>query len=192
MNIMKNLEQELKNYYKSKRLRKEKVREIRKQTRETYKSNLRASYLIPLAASILLAIGILARLDISGTDGEIAHQIAAEIRHNHRQHGDLLVESDHYGAVQEALSELAFLIKPRRETLTKNFILIGGKYCVIQSSRAAQLKLRHRGSGIVHTLYVLPVNEKTENIRQGTYETDGVNVELWTDQSLLYGLAHSQ
>ncbi|MCY4261855.1 MAG: hypothetical protein OXC97_00820, partial [Candidatus Dadabacteria bacterium] len=66
---MKNLEQELKNYYKSKRLRKEKVREIRKQTRETYKSNLGASYLIPLAASILLEFGIYGGLVIGGKTG---------------------------------------------------------------------------------------------------------------------------
>lgn len=192
MNVMGNLEQELKNYYRSKRLGPEKINAIRKRTREEDKPSLRVSYLVPLAASILLATGILTWFHVSGGGGGIAHQVAAEIGHNHRHRGDLLVESARYGAVQAALGELDFSVRPRRETLVKNFALIGGKYCVIQGSRAAQLKLKHRGSGTVHTLYILPVNEKTENLREGTYETGGVHVELWTDRSLLYGLAHNQ
>ncbi len=196
MNTMENLEQELKNYYRSKRLGPEKIKAIRKRTREANKarlhSSLRSSYLIPLAASILLAIGILAWLYTPGTGGGIADQVAVEIGHNHHQHGDLLVESDNYGAVQTALGELDFSVRPQRETLVREFALIGGKYCVIQGSKAAQLKLKHRGSGIVHTLYILPVNKKTENLREGAYETGGVHVELWTDRALLYGLAHDR
>lgn len=196
MNVMGNLEQELKNYYRGKRLGPEKIKAIQKRTREANKArlhaSLRSSYLIPLAASILLAIGVLAWLYTPGTGGGIADQVAAEIGHNHRQHGDLLVESDRYDIVQAMLDELDFSVRPRRETLVWEFALIGGKYCVIQGSRAAQLKLKHHGSGIVHTLYILPVNEKTENLREGTYETDGVHVELWTDQSLLYGLARDR
>ena len=192
MNVMKNFEQELKNYYRSKRLGPEKIRAIQKQAHKTNKTRLRVSYLVPLAASILLVIGIWTWFHVSGTGGGIAHQVAAEIGHNHRQHGALLVESDRYDIVQAALSELDFSLLPTQETLVQDFTLIGGKYCVIQGSRAAQLKLKHSGSGIVHTLYILPVSEKTENLRAGIYETDDVHVELWTDRSLLYGLAHDR
>ncbi len=192
MNVMKNLEQELKNYYRTKRLGPEKIRAIQKQTREPDKAGIRSYRLFPLAASILLVIGIWAWFHVSGTDGGIAHQVAAEIGHNHRRQGALVVESDRYDIVQAALSELDFSLLPSRETLVQDFTLIGGKYCVIQGSRAAQLKLKHSGSGIVHTLYILPVDEKTENLRAGVYETDDIHVELWTDRSLLYGLAHGQ
>ena len=192
MNVMKNFEQELKNYYRSKRLGPEKVRTIQKQARKANKTRLRVSYLVPLAASILLVIGIWTWFHVSGTGGTIANQVAAEIGHNHRQRGALLVESDRYDIVQATLSELDFSLLPTRETLVQDFTLIGGKYCVIQGSRAAQLKLKNRGSGIVHTLYILPVNEKTEDLKAGIYETDDVHVELWTDRSLLYGLAHGR
>lgn len=188
---MKNPEQELKNYYRSKRLAPHRVAAIQSLTHQTDRIRHRASYLIPLTTIVLLAIGIGLWLHI-GVDGNLTKRIVAEIEYNHRQHGALMVESDRYGVVQAALGELDFPIRPRRNELVKNFTLIGGKYCSIQGSRAAQLKLTHNNSGIIYTLYVLPMADGTKSVKAGVYETNGVKVELWTDQSLLYGLARSQ
>lgn len=103
-----------------------------------------------------------------------------------------MAESDQYGVVQAALSELDFPIRPRRDELVQAFALMGGKYCTIQGSQAAQLKLIHRASGMIHTLYVVPMTDDATGVEPGIYETNGVHVELWTHQSLLYGLAHGQ
>ena len=187
---MKNLEQELNNYYRSKRLASHRITAIQASVHEMGKTRRRISYLIPLAAAILLTISIGIWSHIS-TDS-ITHQVVTEIGHNHRQHGMLLVESDQYDVVQAALSELDFPIRPRRDKLVQDFALIGGKYCSIQDSRAAQLKLNHRNSGTIYTLYVLPMDDDTKDVEPGVYETNGVQVELWTDQMLLYGLARSQ
>lgn len=187
---MKNLEQELKNYYRSKRLASHRIAAIQASVRETGRTRRRISYLIPLAAAILLTIGIGLWPHMS-TDS-ITHQVVAEIKHNHRQHGVLIVESDRYGVVQAALGELDFPIRPRRDELVQDFVLLGGKYCTIQGSRAAQLKLSHRNSRTIHTLYVLPMADDIKEVEPGVYETNGVQIELWTDQSLLYGLAHGQ
>jgi len=187
---MKNLEQELKNYYRSKRLASHRITAIQSSVHQIDRTRRRISYLIPLAAVILLTIGIGLWLHMS-TD-RITHQVVAEIGHNHRQHGALVVESDQYGVVQAALSKLDFPIRPRRGELVQNFALIGGKYCSIQGSRAAQLKLNHRNSGTIYTLYVLPMDDDTKAVEPGVYETNGIQVELWTNQRLLYGLAHSQ
>ena len=188
---MKNLEQELKNYYRGKRLASHRVTAIQSSVHQIDRTRHRVSYLIPLTAIVLLAIGIGLWLH-TGMGGGLTKQIVAEIGYNHRQHGALIVESDHYGVVQAELSELDFPIRPRRNELVQDFTLIGGKYCSIQNSRAAQLKLSHNNSGIIYTLYVLPMADDTKSVKTGVYETNGVKVELWTDQLLLYGLARSQ
>ncbi len=184
------MEQELKNYYQSKRLDSHRIAAIQASVHEIGRSRRRISYLIPVAALVLLTIGIGLWLHMS-TDS-ITHQVVAEIGHNHRQHGALVVKSNQYGVVQNALSELDFPVRPRREELVQDFLLVGGKYCTIQGLQAAQLKLNHRKSQVIHTLYVLPITDNIKDVELGIYETNGVQVELWTDQLLLYGLAHGQ
>lgn len=188
---MKNLEQEFKSYYQSKRLDPHRITAIQASVHEVGRTRHSVSYLIPIAAVILLTIGIGLWLHIS-TDSSLTHQVVAEIEHNHRQHGALVVKSDQYAVVQNALSELDFPIRPRRDNLVQDFLLIGGKYCTIQELQAAQLKLNHRKSQVIHTLYVLPITNSIKDVEPGVYETNGVQVELWTDQLLLYGLAHGR
>ncbi len=187
---MKNLEQKLNNYYRSKRLASHRITAIQASVHEMGGTRRRISYLVPLAAVILLTIGIGLWSHMS-TDS-ITHQVVAEIGHNHRQHGALVVESEQYGVVQAALSELDFPIRPRRGKLVQDFVLVGGKYCTIQGFKAAQLKLSPRKNGTIHTLYVLPMSDDIKSVKPGVYETNGIRIELWTDQTLLYGLAHGQ
>ena len=188
---MKNLEQELKDYYRSRRLAPQRIAAIQDSVRQTDRTRRRVSYLIPLAATVLLTIGI-GLWTYMTTDSGLTRQVVAEIGHNHRRQGALAAESDQYAVVQAALGELDFPIRPRREELVQDFILMGGKYCIIQGSRAAQLKLSRRESGTIHTLYVFPMTDNTKSVEPGIYETDGVQVELWTDRTLVYGLAHGQ
>ena len=188
---MKNLERELNNYYRSKRLSSHRIAAIQSSVSKTGRARRRIPpYLIPLAASILLIIGI--GVWSYTTTHSTTHRVVSEIGQNHHQHGALMVESDRYGVVQTALGKLDFPIRPRREELVSDFVLAGGKYCTIQGLMAAQLKPRHSKSRIIHTLYVLPIADEIKDIEPGVYETDGIKVELWTDQSMLYGLAHSR
>lgn len=188
---MKNLDQELKNFYRNQRLAPHRIKAIQAAAQRTGRTRRRVAYLIPLAAVVLLAVGIGSWLKV-GMYGSLTQRVVAEIVHNHRQQGALLVESGQYGIVQAALNELDFPIRPRRDELLQAFALIGGKYCTITGSQAAQLKLNHRDNGIIHTLYVVPMTDDLEGIEPGVYETDSVQVELWSDQPLLYGLAHGQ
>ena len=191
MSIMKNLEQELKNYYRSKCLASDRITAIQSSVHQIDRTRHRVFYLIPLTTIVLLVIGIGLWLHMD-TGGNLTKQIVAEIGYNHQQHGALIVESDRYGVVQAALSELDFPIRPQGNELVQDFTLIGGKYCSIRNSRAAQLKLSHNNSGIIYTLYVLPMTDDIKDVEAGVYETNSVKVELWTDQLLLYGLAHGQ
>lgn len=187
---MENLDKELKDYYLRQRLSPDKVSAIRASAVHTSRARRVATYLVPLAAAVLLAVGIgmWSKVDLFGSPFQ---RVVAEIVHNHHQQGALVVVSDRYDVVQAALSDLDFPIRPSREELVQTFALVGGKYCTIQASRAAQLKLSRRDSGVIHTFYVVPVTADMEGIEPGVYERNGVQVELWTDMRLLYGLARS-
>ena len=187
---MENLDQELKSYYRSQRLSPQKVAAIRASAVGTGSTRRLATYFVPLAAAVLLAVGI-GMWSRVGLLGGPSQRVVAEIAHNHRHQGALVMASDRYDVVQAALSDLDFPIRPSREELVQTFALVGGKYCTIQTSRAAQLKLSRHDSGVIHTLYVVPVTADMEGIEPGVYERNGVQVELWTDMRLLYGLAHS-
>ena len=187
---MENLDQELKNYYRSQRLSPHKVAAIRAAAGRTVRRRRFAACFVPLAAAVLLAVGI-GVWSKAGLFGDSSQRVVAEIVRNHQQQGALVVASDRYEVVQAALSDLDFPIRPSREELVQTFTLVGGKYCTIQTSRAAQLKLSRRDSGVIHTLYVVPVTADMKGIEPGVYESNGVQVELWTEMQLLYGLAHS-
>lgn len=188
---MKNLDQQLKGYYRSKRLAPQRIAAIRASVHKASGTRSRMAYRLPLVATVLLALGIGIWLTVR-PGGSLTQRLVAEIEHNHRQPGSLVVESDQFSVVQVALSKLDFPIRPQRDRLVQSFSLIGGKYCAIQGSQAAQLKLRHHDSGIIHTLYVWPMTDDTKGVEPGVYETNGVRVELWAEQPLLYGLARIQ
>ena len=102
--------------------------------------------------------------------------------------------------VQAALNQLPFPLRPPLHangkandvTTAPSFALLGGKYCSIQGVKAAQLKLRQHQSGIIHTLYIWPLTQTFKHLQAGAYKTDGVKVNVWADQHLLYGLARNQ
>ena len=188
---MENLDQELKNYYRAMRLSPQKLAAIQASVHRGDSQRRGVSWFLPLAAGLLLAVGIGIWWSV-GTHGSPTRRVVAEIVRNHRQQGPLLVESPRYDLVQAALSDLDFPIRPGRDELVQAFALLGGKYCTIQATQAAQLKLSRRGSGIIHTLYVVPRNTGIQGVEPGVYERNGVEVELWTDRLLLYALAHGQ
>ena len=188
---MENLDQELKNYYRSQRLSPHKVAAIRAAAGRTVRRRRFAACFVPLAAAVLLAVGI-GVWSKAGLFGDSSQRVVAEIVRNHQQQGALVVASDRYQVVQAALSDLDFPIRPARDDLVQAFALMGGKYCTIQATQAAQLKPSRRGTGVIHTLYVVPRNAGTHGVEPGVYEHSGVEVELWTDQLLLYGLAYGQ
>lgn len=187
---MENLDKELKDYYLRQRLSPHKVAAIRACAVRARRTRRLAACLVPLAAAVLLAVGI-GMWSRVGLFAGPSQRVVAEIVRNHRQQGALVVASERYDVVQAALSDLDFSVRPSRAELLQAFALVGGKYCTIQASLAAQLKLSRRDSGMIHTLYVVPVTADMEGIEPGVYERNGVQVELWTDMRLLYGLARN-
>ena len=132
LSVMENLDQELKNYYRSQRLSPQQVAAIQGLTLTRPPARAAAypgSCRLPRACCWPSES---ASGGVSGMHGSPTQRVVAEIVRNHRQQGPLLVESPRYDLVQAALSDLDFPIRPGRDELVQAFALMGGKYCTIQ------------------------------------------------------------
>jgi len=177
----------LREYYSGRRLGVDRIRAIDAALRRRRRIGFVAGA-TTLAAVASLAVAVIAWLG-GEPDGSPTQRMVAEIARNHVEPGSLAVESSRYGVVQEALRDLDFPVRPGRDDLEAVFGLVGGRYCTVLGSRAAQLHLVHRESGITHTLYVVRVTDELVDVSPGSYRHDGVGVEVWLDGELLYGLA---
>ena len=184
---MNDLDSKLRDYYSGRRLGADRIRAIQASVRQRRRTRL-LSGVAALAVAASLAVAV--TFWLSGEVGASPTQrMVAEIARNHVEPGPLAVESNRYSVVQEALPDLDFPVRPGRDGLETVFTLVGGKYCTVLGSRAAQLHLVHRERGVAHTLYVVRITDDLMDISPGTYRHDGVGVEVWIDGELLYGLA---
>ena len=185
---MNNLDQGLGDYYRSRCLGPDRIAAIEAsvlRTRRIERVARRSALAVAVSVAIIAAVWLRPE---SGADR--TRQIVAEIARNHLEPGRLAVESDQYSVVEEALRELEFPIRPDREGLVATFGLVGGRYCSILGSPAAQLQMVHRQSGVAYSLYVVRMTDDMDNVGPGTYQQDGARVELWTGGESLYGLAN--
>jgi len=138
-----------------------------------------------MAATLLVGFGF---LHFYLTERDTATRVFAEIAMNHQKQLAVEVTASTFADIGQALERLEFAV-PRPERLLEGFELIGGRYCSIHGNLAAQLKLRDRDSDAVHTLYVTGLTPDLVNVADGTARHDGVEITLWHENDIFFGLA---
>jgi len=138
-----------------------------------------------LAAALVVAFASL-HLYLVGRDTEA--RVLAEIAMNHKERLEVEVTAADFPGLDAALDRLAIRIRPPA-SLTAGYDLIGGRYCSIQGSLAAQIKLRDPASAAVHTLYATALTPQLAQLSNHTTVHDGVRITLWHDSEVFYGLA---
>jgi hypothetical protein len=184
---MKTLEQQVRGYYGSQSLPDERVQSIVQLGRAVAPSNRLAWALGAAAAFAVLAAVALVLTRPPRAD--LTQIVLAEIAKNHAKHLAPEVASDRYEEVQAKLSRLEFSARPAAEFLLRDFQLLGGRYCSVQSEFAAQLKLRENVSGAICTLYVVPQTPTLQQVKADTRVVNGVRVQVWSEDGRLFGLA---
>jgi hypothetical protein len=184
---MKTLEQQVRDYYGSQSLPNERVQSITQLGRAVAPSNRLAWALGAAAAVAVLAAVALVLTRPNRAD--LTQMVVAEIAKNHAKHLAPEVASDRYEEVQAKLSRLEFSARPAAEFLLRDFQLLGGRYCSVQSEFAAQLKLRENASGAICTLYVVPQTPALQQVKADTRVVNGVRVQVWSEDGRLFGLA---
>ena len=123
----------------------------------------------------------------------VIQRIADEVATNHLKMKPLEVESLEISEVQGYFSNLDF--EPySAQPLASNvqIALVGGRYCSIQGSKAAQLRYKDRQGDYVtlfETAYSAVLFEKLPNIDRGetpvvTY-TKGIKVSMWVENGIV-------
>jgi hypothetical protein len=184
---MKTLEEQVREYYEAQALPAERVQSI-VQLCHAVKPARNVAWAVGAAAAVALIALTLFVLN-RPVRGDLTQSVMAEIAKNHSKHIASEVVSDRYEEVQATLSRLDFSVMPASEFLRRDFQLVGGRYCSVQSEFAAQLQLRETASGEECTLYVAPMTPVLRQVRTDTRVVDGVRVQVWTEDGRLFGLA---
>ncbi len=183
---MSDLERLIKDYYEDATLPKSRVDAILSNAAPRVTSP-RVWYMriAAVAATLLLGFGF---LHFYLTERDTTKRVLAEIAMNHQKQLAVEVTANTFEDIGQALERLEFRV-PRPERLLQGFELIGGRYCSIHGNLAAQLKLRDQASNIIHTLYVTGLTPDLENVADRTAIKDGVEITLWHESDVFFGLA---
>ncbi|KXF83036.1 hypothetical protein [Enterovibrio coralii] len=139
-----------------------------------------------LAAALLLCASFL----VFTSSNQDHQRIATEIAYNHNSQMQMEVQSGAFTDIQHYLNRLDFSLIASEKLPESVWRLIGGRYCSIDGKLAAQLKVEHLESGDIYTLYQakLPDMFSAEGVSDAI-DVDGVEVRLWQEGGLLFGLA---
>jgi anti-sigma factor RsiW len=180
------LDRQIREYYRSRTLDEARAREILRETR----SSARASR-PRLTRGVILFAGAAAVACVLAWSWSVGftRDLATEVVVNHLKKIEMQVTTPHYEVLQAHLSHLSFPLVPTRPDLIAGYELVGGRYCSLAGSPAAQLCLRRLGDGRLATLYVTRMGARALGVRPGFTTRHGVQVEMWTENGMVYGLA---
>ena len=179
---MNTLEGEIRKYYNDKTLPAKSVHRMLGATAHA-RSGIWGYVLI--AATVILGIGLYTSLDRAQS---LTDRVLQEIVMNHEKALDIEVAAADYEELQSRMDRIDFDISPNA-AIRKSYELKGGRYCSIQGELAAQLKIRHRETRIVHTLYVTRLSPTLDRLSDRSYIKTATRIRLWKDNGRFFGLA---
>jgi len=117
--------------------------------------------------------------------------ILEEIAFNHKQRMSVTIKTASITEVSHFLEDLSFSLIKSSRLDKKSWSLIGGRYCSINGTLAAQLKVKNNESNKIYTFYqaALPKDLSLDSNATGTNNIDGINVSIWKENGLLLALA---
>jgi anti-sigma factor RsiW len=185
------LERALKNFYRAKSLPTARVDLLSQAKNRIVRSAPRRRIILLMESAALVAALVIAIVVATQEEHRwaVERAVCAEVVMNHRKHSPLEVISSDYSEVQFALSRLDFSIKPANPKILQTYRLMGGRYCSIQGVLAAQLRVRDVHSDKECTLYAIKDTGKLRDVAATIDKVDGVRVEIWRQDNMLFALA---
>ena len=179
---MNPIDTQIKEYYQKQTLPEENLQAMQP-PKDTPQSS-QWPWLLPLAAA---AVALL--VFFFWKPSSLPQAVAAEIAKNHTAKLPMDISSSDYQEVAAKLDRIEFSLTPPKGEFSRQFTLIGGRYCSIQTKRAAQLRVRENATGNMHTLYITRSTDDFGALTDTTQTVEGVKVRLWTEGDRFLGLA---
>lgn len=122
--------------------------------------------------------------------------IAADVAENHINLKPADIETDNLDDIRRFFTGLDFLPIQSRLIAANEWELTGGRYCSIQSTSAAQLRIRHTQSNKMQTLYqVVYQKERFKDLpsmEEGeeplVVSARGLRVKIWVERGILFAM----
>ncbi|MCU7917003.1 MAG: hypothetical protein KZQ95_01435 [Candidatus Thiodiazotropha sp. (ex Epidulcina cf. delphinae)] len=142
----------------------------------------------PLWLASLFALGLFISASLITNSGDITQLVVQEISLNHNKRLSVEFPVETYAELSQQMNKLDFMLRPSARVDGSRYQLLGGRYCSIQGRLAAQLKFQDE-AGEIHTLYQTLHTEALTELEEGRVQQNGLNITLWNEAGLLYGLA---
>ena len=184
------IDDQVRAFYLDQQLPEERLEHLLERSGDLRRARRRRWLALAATAALVVVSGLWLR-HWTAVEG-LTDRVVAEVAMNHRK--DLAVEVSvaDYGQLRPALDKLPFEVAPPTAQRAAGYELIGGRYCSIQAQLAAQLKIRHLQTGRVATLYVTELSPQLTSLPGQQRTDDKITVELWSQDGLLYALAHTE
>ena len=139
------------------------------------------------ACVLLLAVSLWTLIPSTSNSLRLVEEIAS----NHLQPLQLDIGSSSLEEIDRNLSHLSFSLVNSARIESKQWKLLGGRYCTIQGQLAAQLKLLNKESQKIVTLYQSAISPKSDHsFSEKTLRSDaGVEVSIWWEDGVMLALA---
>ncbi|MEM1182289.1 MAG: hypothetical protein AAGM22_28325 [Acidobacteriota bacterium] len=182
---MSSVDRQVRAFYEDQGLPAARAQEILERARRA-KAHRRRRLVVAVAAALLL-FAAAAVLRTASQARALGDRVAAEVAMNHKKDLDVEIAAATYPELGTALDKLNFALAAPSTKLADHRLL-GGRYCSIQAQLAAQLKVRD-GAGQTATLYVTELTPPLEGLPGTRRQLDGISIEVWSEDGLLYALA---
>ncbi|VAX08122.1 hypothetical protein MNBD_GAMMA26-1749 [hydrothermal vent metagenome] len=147
---------------------------------------------LSIAAGLLLVVVGVFQLQsfISPDVVSLPLKVAQEIALNHNKQLVNEFEVNTFVELGTMMTKLDFAPIAARRMKDSGFRIIGGRYCSIQGHLAAQVQfVDDQGKGA--TLYQTQLSGALAELTESEHVVDGVKVQLWQENGLIFGLAES-
>jgi len=75
--------------------------------------------------------------------------------------------------------------------IPEGFVVVGARYCLLQSVLAMQVRMINHETNERITLYIAPKSSRLESIQVTERHMDGVHVRVWHDEERVFAVAKS-
>ena len=141
-----------------------------------------------LAASLLLmSLVVLTHQNILAS--QRTDTVMREVALNHSSKLKVDAESGSLIELQGQLNELPFEIKMPDSGFFAKLAVLGGRYCTLNGSLAAHLKLSDPETSKEYSLFLTPSTEDLLSIKSDETILSGVDVKLWHENDVVYAVA---
>lgn len=195
--MRQNLKKATQDYYQQFELDKEQLAEfdqlIQSDSRPAPPHRSKPSWWLTAAASLVLLASVAFIMLSYQTEFNEARILAIveEVSKEHLEQDPLEITGQQFASVSGYFDKLDFALSPTMQIPSSMAVLQGGRYCSIQSVKAAQLRYGTGGNAI--TLYQVPYDKRLHGAipdinREGKMlvrHSRGIEVKLWVENGLL-------